>query len=357
MPMLPSLPRLGLLGSGIALPGSAISTQQLCEKIQAQFGINTARMGQRLNARLGVEQRHICRDFATAQEPPRAGHRNPELAAQALQQALQEARLHVSEIDYLITHTATPVTLVPPNSAQVVKLLGYEGAHVELRQACTGFANALQLAVGLLMRDDIKHVAIVGSETGSVYFDPTQLAHDTGQWVNFLQMGDGAGAVVLGKDEPKSGLTIQAPYFAQLNGTYPPGLTLRAGGSDQAYLSQAGHLLFEHDFESVAENGLALLQAGRDALATKDILIEQCIKIVPHQANGVMSAWLAAQWHMNEAQLYGNGHRVGNLGSASIWVALHHLRQDVILHSGERVAFLGAEATQHTYGGFALVKS
>jgi 3-oxoacyl-[acyl-carrier-protein] synthase III len=350
--MPPRLPRLRLLGSGIALPGPAWATQQLCEKIEAQFGIKTTRMGQRLSARLGVEHRHICRDFAHAKESPRVGHHNPELAAQALQQALGEAKLDVGQLDYLIT--ATPATLLPPNSAQVVKLLGYEGPHMELRQACTGFANGLQIALGMLMQDSIKIVAIVGSETGSVFFDPLQLTHDTAQWVNFLQMGDGAGAVILSRGDDQAGHHIEAPYFGQLKGAYPPGLALRTGGSDKPYLATGGHLLFEHDFESVAENGLALLQTGRDALAAKHILIDQCKKIVPHQANGVMSQWLAEQWHMNEMQFYGNGMRVGNLGSASIWVALHHLRQDVELSRGERVAFLGAEATQHTYGGFAL---
>ncbi len=347
-------PRLRLLGSGIALPGAAWSTQQLCEKIEAQFGVSATRMGQRLSARLGVEHRHICRDFASANESPRTGHHNPELAARALRQALLEAKLDVQQLDYLITHTATPATLLPPNSAQVVKLLGYEGPHMELRQACTGFANALQIAIGLLMQDSIKVVAIVGSETGSVFFDPMQLTHDTAQWVNFLQMGDGAGAVVLSRDEDQAGHYLEAPYFGQLKGIYSPGLALRTGGSDKPYLATGGHLLFEHDFESVAENGLALLQAGRDALAANNISLDQCKKIVPHQANGVMSEWLAQQWHMNEAQFYGNGMCVGNLGSASIWVALHHLRQGVELSRGERVAFLGAEATQHTYGGFAL---
>lgn len=41
---------------------------------------------------------------------------------------------------------------------------------MELRQACTGFANSLQIAIPRIAMLG-KPVAIVGSETGSVYFD------------------------------------------------------------------------------------------------------------------------------------------------------------------------------------------
>jgi 3-oxoacyl-[acyl-carrier-protein] synthase III len=41
-------------------------------------------------------------------------------------------------------------------------------------------------------------VANVGSETGSVYFDPLTVREDKSQLVNLVQMGDGAAAVVLG---------------------------------------------------------------------------------------------------------------------------------------------------------------
>src|SRR5438876_91220 len=44
--------------------------------------------------------------------------------------------------------------------------------------------------------------------------------------------------------------------------------------------------------------------------------------------------------------------KVGNLGSASIWVALHHLRASGKLKSGDNVLILGAEATKYLYGGF-----
>ena len=50
--------------------------------------------------------------------------------------------------------------------------MDFHGPHMELRQACTGFANALVIAQGLLATPGCGPVAIVGSETGSVHLDP-----------------------------------------------------------------------------------------------------------------------------------------------------------------------------------------
>ena len=67
---------------------------------------------------------------------------------------------------------------------------------MELRQACTGFANALVIAQGLASLPGSKPVVIVGSETGSVYFDPERVGADSSQLVNLVMMGDGAAATL-----------------------------------------------------------------------------------------------------------------------------------------------------------------
>ena len=46
---------------------------------------------------------------------------------------------------------------------------------------------------------------------------------------------------------------------------------------------------------------------------------------------------------------------LGNIGSASIWVALDRLRRSGRLAVGDRVLVLGAEASKYMYGGFLYV--
>lgn len=345
--------RVRLLGMGLALPGPPVTTSALCADLEARFGVPAERFGRRLAARLQVDTRHLCRGFETAIEAPRAGQRNPELAAAALAMALQRARVRPTDLDYLLTHTATPARAVPGGSAEVAARVGAGCAHAEFRQACTGFASALQFAFALLREPGARPVAIVGSETGSVFFEPRQLALDPAQWINLLQMGDGAAAVVLGPDDGSGGPCLQSAFFGQLADAPAAGLSLAAGGSDQP-AQDAGAAHFAHDYASVARSGAALFEAGRDTLSAHGHRLDTATRVIPHQASGAVADWFAAHFGVPRAKVCDHGQRVGNLGSASIWAALN----DVFpaLAPGERALFLGAEATQYSFGGFALTR-
>lgn len=349
--------RRRLLGTGIALPGNAISSDNLCRLISERFAIRTERHAKILAPRLGVHYRHLCRDFTQAQEAPRAGARNPELAAAALRVALTRAGIAPNDLGYLISHTATPSQLLPAGSAEIAQLTDYDGPHAELRQACTGFANALQFAFALTADKEARPVAIVGVETGSVYFDPSSLQSDASQWINFLQMGDGAAAVIIapdngGNDGDNDGCWISSAYFGQLQHPPASGLRLRAGGSD-CTSPPTSTILFEHDFSGVAEHGALLLEAGRHLLREAGYDIHAADFVVPHQASGAVAPWLAERWQLPIEKISRHASLVGNLGSASIWAALH----DYLLNKSkqpETALFLGAEATQYSFGGFVL---
>jgi 3-oxoacyl-[acyl-carrier-protein] synthase III len=340
-----------VLGTGSALPGPAVASEALIDRMEHTFGVRKGRLARELSRRIGVASRHVVRDFAIRREAPRPGNRNPDLAAAALRQALERAGMRVDDLGYVLAHTATPARPLPTNASEVAAGLDYRGPYAEFRQACTGFGTALQFASALLADPDAPPVAIVGSETGSVYFDPMRLQGDHAQWVNLLQMGDGAGAIVLGPARPDT-VTLHSPFIGQL-GARSSGLHQAGGGSDQPWVDS--HVLgFEHDYRGVAEHGPALLDAGRAVLESRGERLDTVRKVVPHQANGRMAEWLRQRWQVLPAQCFGNGRDVGNLGSASIWVALDALLQSKQLVPGDRAWFLGAEATQYTFGGFVL---
>lgn len=348
--------RLRLLGSGIALPGERLPSADLLARIERNFDGLPVRTGHALARRLAVSHRHHSRDWLQRLESPRDGDRNPDLAALALAQALREAGVDAAGLQYLIGHTTTPAKLLPPNIAEVANRLGVAAPYVELRQACTGFANALQLAAGLLAAPGAAPVGIVGSEVGSVFFDPAALASDPSQWVNLMQMGDGAGAVVIGRDDGSPGPAIESLYFGHIGLGRNPGFLLEDGGSDYPAVRQ-GRVTstFHHPFETVRDEGEALFRAGFAAAAAAGIAIDSVRYIIPHQANGQIGHWLARGMGLPVERFRGNGAVVGNLGSASIWVALDDLRRSGELAPGDRVLIVGAEATHYLYGGFVYV--
>jgi len=343
---------LKVLGMGTALPGPPVSTAELLERVEKRFSVAVARRGTAFADRLKIVTRHICRDFVARHEVPRPGHANPDLAATALRAALADAHLGVGDLAYLIGHTTSPARLVPPNIALVADRVGFTGPYMELRQACTGFANALVIAQGLVSVPGVRAVAIIGSETGSVYFDPQRAGEDTGQLVNLVQMGDGAAAIVLGPDDSEPGARISHNFFGQIGLGRAPGFTLAAGGSDMPFVA-GGALEFAHDCAAVRTSGPELFDRGAAVAGSLGIAVDTVDHVIPHQANGHMAELLGPYLRIEPRRVFVNADHLGNTGSAAIWLALAELRAG--LQPGARVLALGAEATKYMFGGFSYV--
>jgi 3-oxoacyl-[acyl-carrier-protein] synthase III len=343
---------LRVLGMGAAFPGPRVSTVELLDRVEQRFGVVVRRPGQAVARRLGIETRHLCRDLAARHEAPRPGHANPDLAAEALRAALGQAGMRVRDLAYLIGHTTTPACHVPPNIALVADRLGFAGPYMELRQACTGFANALVVAQGLLAAAGASAVGIVGSETGSVYFDPRRAGEEPAQLVNLVQMGDGAGAIILARDDGSPGPRLSNTFFGQVGLGRKAGLALSAGGSD-APVVEAGVLEFEHDYAAVRAGGPELFDHGAAVARSLGVGVETVDHVIPHQASGRMAELLGPRLGLEASRVFVNAGRVGNTGSAAIWLALAELRRT--LEPRARVLVLGAEATKYMFGGFSYV--
>jgi 3-oxoacyl-[acyl-carrier-protein] synthase-3 len=344
--------KLKVLGMGTALPGPPVSTFELLELIEKRFGAVVTHHGTKIAGRLKIETRHICRDFQSRHEGPRPGHSNPDLAAAALRSALYEAQLGIGDLAYLIGHTTSPACLAPPNIAFVADRLGFTGPYMELRQACTGFANALVIAHGILSVSGTRAVAIVGSETGSVYFDPKRAGEDASQLVNLVQMGDGAAAIIIAPDDSAPGARIDGNFFGQIGVGRASGFALTDGGSDAPFVAR-GALEFVHDFRSVRISGAELFDRGAAVARALGSGVDLADYVIPHQVNGHMAELLGAYFAIDPRRVFVNADRLGNTGSAAIWLALAELRSS--LEPGVKVLALGAEATKYMFGGFSYV--
>lgn len=340
--------RLAVLGSGSSFPGRSLSNQDLLQKLEDRLGWTGRARALAVARHLQVNSRYVVRDFEKRVEGPRVGDSNPDLAGRALRSALREAGLQVNQLGYLIGHTATPHHPLPSNISQVAVDLGYHGPFCEFRQACTGFINALIFAAALLQTPGSAPIAIVGSETGSVFLDPERTQGDDGQLVNLMQMGDGAGAIILSPGQP-GGPWIERIYHGQRSSSCQPGLLMKHGGSAHPSLEERQLCEFHHDFSRVRENGELLLRAGAAAAAEFGLDLETISHFLPHQANGridqLLRPFLPAQ-----SKVLVQADRVGNTGSAAIWLALDESRR--ALQPGQTIWVLGAEATRGMFGGF-----
>ena len=345
---------LQVLGTGTALPGPALTTDEILTRVKSYMSPSASAVARRVARRLKITTRYLSRDLAAPLESVRSGDSGPQLAGRALRQAIVQAGQEQASIDFLIGHTATPHTLIPSNTAWIADELQFPGPHVELRQACTGFAAAYLLATGLCS-SGFARIAIAGSETGSVYFDPRRHAEDPGQLVNLVQMGDGAGAIILGPLTDESASHIERPFFGSAGIGRAPGLMLTQGGSGAPQVTAGSVATFSHRHEDIKTHGVGLLRASLDAACESGVDLATVDWYLPHQANGRMAEICATHLGLPRERVICEAGTVGNLGSAAIWVALDRVRRSGRLAVGDRLLVLGAEATKYLYGGFLYV--
>jgi len=338
--------RLKLLGSGSALPGELVDNDQLLAALAKLCGTRKARLARKYVDRLGIRSRHVSRDLSTAKSGARAGFDAPTLCKRAIIAAVE-----MSEMSYLIGHTATPHSLLPANIAWVADELRYPGPYVELRQACAGFSNALAIAAAMIAEDSSARIGIVGSENGSPYFDMAEDFASREQLVNFVQMGDGAGAVLLGADDGNGRAIVSDVFVGQIGIGMQPGIRLEGGGSADPNC-EYGLPRFRHQAGEVRRKGEQLIEAGISAIESRGYLLGEFDWIIPHQANGHIARMFADRFPETEGKVFVTADRLGNLGSAAIWLSFDELRRSGKLERGQRVLILGAEASKYLYGGF-----
>jgi 3-oxoacyl-[acyl-carrier-protein] synthase-3 len=349
--------RLGVLGTGVALPGPPVSNEDMVRFMAVGGSAHHSQFVGKIADQLGVHQRFLSRDRLAARELPRAGDTNPELCERAVRAALEQAGRTVDDVDLIIGHTTSPHTLLPPNVSWVADLLDYPGHYLELRQACTGFANALIIASSMLTSGAAHCVCVVGSETGSVLFDVGEAQSDRGQLVNAAQMGDGAGAVVLTRYGGE-GAWLSNVYFGTLGLGKPSAFSLLTGGSGQPAHVTDGQAtrFFVNDYNLARAEGLDLFHAGFAALRSAGLDEPQVTRYLTHQANGRMAEVLSPVLGIPEKKFHNCAADYGNTGSASTWIGLHSVREQHVLRPGQVLGVLGAEATKFMYGGFSYVE-
>ena len=336
-----------VLSTATAYPGEAVTNDELLLHLEQHCGARARSKASALVRRLGIESRHLVRDLSQPLSPPTPSA--PELSSTALEQAFVEAGIR--QPDYLITHTATPHQLIPGNGAWVADRMQLTCPYMELRQACTGFANALQITCAMLASQAQDVIAISGCETGSVFFDISPSFIDTDQLVNFVQMGDAATAAVFARPDGTGRYLIQDAFIGHIGMQNTPGFELLGGGSSHPSCDK-GLPFFRHHPRAVRDKGPWLFMKGLEAALSRGHQLDDFAYIIPHQANGHIDRQLADRLGIDQARIINDARQFGNLGSAAIWASFDRLRHSGKLQPGDKVLVLGAEATQYMYGGF-----
>ncbi len=260
-----------------------------------------------------------------------------DFAVAAGKAALEDAGVDPSEVDTVIVPNCTMPTLIPNAAAQVAARIGVPNPGAfDLNAACAGFCYGLGVASDLIRAGSAKKVLVIGAEKLTDSVDPI----DRG---NAIIFADGAGAaLVTASDAPEIGPVVWGSAGDLVDLIYM---------RDEKYIYQEGQSVFRWATTQIAPIALRALEAAGLKASDVDVLI-------PHQANLRIVEAIAKKLRANGARedmvVADDIKYSGNTSSASIPLALDHMRKAGTAKTGDVVLAVGFGAGL-SYAGQAFV--
>jgi 3-oxoacyl-[acyl-carrier-protein] synthase-3 len=266
-----------------------------------------------IQQRTGIESRRFADDSESLLE----------MATWAVEDALKNAKLSITDIDTLIVATITFPFQAPSAATAILQKLGHpKAAAFDINAACAGFSYGVSMAHDFIKAGTSKKVLVVGAEKISDFTDPNDRA------TAFI-FADGAGAVVIGASEEAGigpvewGSDADSRDAIQMNPSWievrDVETQLTKAGSKWPNISQEGQKVFRWAVFSMSKAALKALEAA--GLTVNDIDV-----FIPHQANIRIIETMAKEMNMPDSVVIADDIRTnGNTSAASIPLAMDAL--------------------------------
>ena len=148
-----------ITGTGIGIPKNVVPNALLSRIMDTS--------DEWIRTRSGIEQRHYA-------EP---GEGSAELGMRAAKQALRAAGRERADIDAVVFATMTPNYFFPGNGPVLQARMGFpEIPTFDIRQQCSGFLYALDLADSLIQSRKHRRVLVVGADVHTPFMPSCLIA-------------------------------------------------------------------------------------------------------------------------------------------------------------------------------------
>ena len=312
-------PGARIMGLGSAQPQRVVSNHELSLRVDTN--------DEWIRKRVGVANRRIAGPEQSLLD----------LAAEAAGKAVADAGLTPSDLDTVLVATCTMPSSIPHAASQIAERIGMgrPGAF-DLNAACAGFCYGLATAADYVRTGSARRVLVVGAEKLS----------DRVDWddrTTCVIFADGAGAVVVGPAEQ--------PAIGPVAWGSAGDLTDVIGTTASGFIFQEGQAVFRWATSKVGPVALRAVELAGLAPADIDVL-------VPHQANlrivEAIARQLRAAGGRPDVVVADDIVESGNTSSASIPIALDHMRAAGTVLSGDVMLLVGFGAGL-TYAGQVVI--
>ncbi|MDN5932182.1 MAG: ketoacyl-ACP synthase III [Pseudonocardia sp.] len=304
-----------ILGLGSNQPERIVTNEELAQRIDTN--------DQWIRDRVGIQSRRIAPEDA----------RLVDIAAEAGTLAVKDSGVDPAEIDAVIVATCTMPSAIPNAAAETAEIIGIHApAAFDVNAACAGFCYGLGAAADLVRGGTARNVLVIGAEKLSDWLDWDDRS-------TAIIFADGAGAVVLGAATDEASVGVGPVAWGSAGDM---ARTIRIDESSRSRtggaLHQEGQAVFRWATTQIAPVALRAVELAGLTPADIDVF-------VPHQANlrivEAVARKLRKHGAREDMRVADDIVHSGNTSSASIPLALDHMRADGRVRSGDTVLLVG----------------
>ncbi|MDQ2585836.1 beta-ketoacyl-ACP synthase III [Saccharothrix yanglingensis] len=296
-----------IVGLGSYQPDTVVSNHDLAQRMDTS--------DEWIRDRVGIANRRVAKP----------DEKLTDMAVEAGAKAVADAGLAPSDIGAVVVATCTMPSQIPNAAAQVADRIGVKAAPAfDLNAACAGFCYALGTASDLVRAGTAANVLVIGAEKLTDWVDPNDRS-------TAIIFADGAGAAVVGpSDEPGIGPVSW--------GSAGDLVDMIQVADRESSIFQEGQSVFRWATTQIAPIALRAIEAA--GLEPSDIDV-----FVPHQANlrivEAIAKRLRAKGAREDLVIARDIVDSGNTSSASIPLALDHMRAAGEVRSGDVALLVG----------------
>lgn len=266
------------------------------------------------------------------------------MAAEAVREALREAKLEARDLDLLISASCSVEQPIPYQAALTHRALGLEKSGIpcfDVDTTCLSFVSALHVAAHFLAAGTYKRIAIVTSEIASIAIN----------WEVpecFTLFGDGAACWILEAGDLGQGTGLLGHHLA----TYSYGSSyceMRAGATKWNLRRPPPNGLSDYLFSMDGPEAFKLAVKYfhpflKELLGRSGVTMADIDLLAPHQASPLALHHMKGQLEIPDEKYVNYIADYGNQVSASIPCALYRARQEGRWKSGQTIMLAGTSA-------------
>ncbi len=356
--MATSDPQVYVVGSGRYLPQRSVDNFDLyeMESIRRTFDVELARgslRGVDPEEAGGLDAAQVFDQWATQVTgirrrrimEPNVDRSAEWMCAEAAREALDDAGMQASDLDFLVVASLTEEEIVPNAACTVGDMLGIPNAPgYVLNAACAGFVYALATGYAFVKSGSARNVLVVSGDflTGITDYEDPKTA---------VLFGDGAGAVILTPEEAR-GRILAPPYttaeYSPLHLNLTGQAVMRSGDAVPKLSMGGGPNVLRSAIKS-------MVTVAEQALERTDLSWDDVDFVIPHQANGRITVGIERALRLQKGRVIDTIEDYGNVSASTVPIALDEVLRGVHGPLPERARIvLTAVGGGYTSGGAVL---